>query len=286
MAKNQQQHNKRAEREAKRNQHQSEHHKLPATKSDFIRLTTRILLAAFALCGVVAGMLASFSRPHAALWVLVLTIALVLTDVEIYWVHELGHYSELSPLFLIWMGAVILFLMFGSVYSAFMEKQSPIPTFQRVAPKALPGATISFGATFLGEHPFTIRGREPPFHVYEENGRVFCDVNTYSVGSEEIIEIKHNVIKSVPHGWDSNSNDKGMEIVNEDWQPVFQMYYETPTHLRIQGIIVAMPMVFLARGNDLRFFAFTSPDLPSAIANFKLNRLFKYPSSVFPGVPN
>jgi len=196
-------------------------------------------------------------------------------------------------MFEIWAASTIGFVLIGSAYSAFTGSVATVatvttPTF-RSAMVATPGTSFAFGGLEVGLSgrgvPMLIEG-QIPFTVYIEKGRLFCDVKVFSLGSHDPITIKHNVIESLPSGWDYNSNDRGLEIVNDAKQPMFQMYYETPTIIRVEGIIVVPPMVFFAQGESLVTIAFASPVLPEAIASFKLDRIFKYPSAMFQGVPN
>lgn len=292
---------KPAEGETDHKQQETQSSELAATKSDFVKLTTRTLLALVGIAGLVSGFLASSGKPYSALWMLGLTIAFALTDLEIYWFHELGHSSELSGLWLVWTLSWALFFICGSVYSVSTEKQPNMPialvpqrpppktfTFQR-APHAVSNETIlSFGGLHLGANgrgPLEVNG-QTPFRLHNEKGRLFCDVRIYSLGSRQTIEIKDNMVSPLPPGWDGNSNDDGMEIVNERWEPMFQLFYETPNDIKIQGIIVVPPYVWLAKGEETDTYSFMSPMLPTAIEAFKLNRLFKYPSAMFQGVPN
>jgi hypothetical protein len=162
------------------------------------------------------------------------------------------------------------------------------PTFRR-AIMAQPGVILAFGGIDFhvgGNIPMLINGRIPFWVHFGEGGRLICDVQIYSIGTKQIISIGNNTVDPLPDGWDTNSNDNGMEIVNEDQQPVFQMYYESPTVIRIQGIVVVPPVVILAKGDLTRQIGFNSPALPDAIRSFSLPRFFKYPSALFPGVPN
>jgi hypothetical protein len=167
-------------------------------------------------------------------------------------------------------------------------------TFTRVEPEAKPGLTVDFGISASNVGTAFVFNGQVPFHIYQEGDRVFCDVKVYSVENRQPIEIKHNELQTLPPGWDSNSNDTGLEVVDEQHRPVFQMYYETPTELRIQGIIFVQPaMVVMVNGEDQETFDLSVSHTPEQeafvlqrISEFHLDRLFKYPSAMFPGVPN
>jgi hypothetical protein len=258
-----------------------------ASESDLVKLTRLVLAACFAISLAFAIGFCFAGKPNPATWFGALTLIFLLADLEIYWVHSLNHPHELSRMFEILAASLIGFVLIGSAYSAFTGSVAT-PTFRR-AMVATPGTSFAFGGLHMGlsDHapPMLIAG-QMPFTIYTEEGRLFCDVKVFSLGSHDLITIKHNVIESLPSGWDYNSNDHGMEIVNDARQPMFQMYYEAPTIIRVEGIIVVPTMVFLAQGDSLETISFASPALPEAIARFKLDRIFKYPSAMFQGIPN
>jgi hypothetical protein len=150
------------------------------------------------------------------------------------------------------------------------------------------GVTIRFGIIGLSFAQDTVEpigvGTEVPFRLYKKGNRVFCDVNTYWAGG--VVAIKHNEVDSLPAGWDWNSNNVGLEIVNPDKTPMFQMYYVDSDTIEIQGVFAAGDMVFLADPYGLTSTPINGPDLNRLLEGFHLPRLFKYPSAMFPSVPN
>lgn len=150
------------------------------------------------------------------------------------------------------------------------------------------GVTIRFGVLglwFAQDKVVPIGvGTQPPFRLYKEDDRLFCDVNTY--WADGVVAIRHNEVDSFPAGWDWNSNDIGLEIVNGDKMPMFQMYYENPHTIQIQGVFASGNIVFLADPYGLTSVPINSADLGQQIKAFHLPRLFKYPSAMFLGIPN
>jgi len=163
------------------------------------------------------------------------------------------------------------------------------PTFQdRRAPLYNPYGTVTFGTLELDADirvPFAVNG-EVPFELYVDRGRVYCDFNTLSDSSTAPVVIRRNGIEKLPSDWDVNSNDKAVEVVDERLRPVFQMIYETPMALQIYGVFVAGRGVFIVDHRGVSRFYFSDPELPNALRSFRLNRMFKYPGKVFPGVAN
>jgi len=250
---------------------------------------TEILLLIFAVMSGVLGGFTIWQYSHVgALWFEVLIVVLT-----IGFLSELAWIFVCTAIFALCMVALAIQQSLPPMPIPAQSQQSvavatPAPTFHR-AMEARPNAGIAFGGLHIGRvggFPIVVNGFVP-FRVHTgENGQLICDVRIYSIGTKQIVEVKDNVIQNLPDGWDANSNQNGMEIVNENQQPVFQMYYESPTVIRIQGIIVTPPVVWLAKGEDTDMIGFRSPRLPDTIRQFSLPRFFKYPGDMFPGVPN
>lgn len=287
-------HDTKAEGKPQPKNHQTKRRELTTGESDFVKVLVRVLGLCIAISLAFAAGFYFAGKGNSAAWAAALTLMFAITDLEIYWVHSLGHASELSVMFEIWAVGTIVFAMVLTAGSALIKPMTvaTTPTFG-TAMAARPLMTFVFGGNEFASTPERINGDEPfiingqaPFVLSTENGRLFCDVRIFSIGTNEPIIIQHNQIENLPSGWDANSNENGMEVVNAADQPVFQMYYEGPTVVRIQGIIIAAPYVYLATRDALEWIGFNSPDLPDALKAFRLPRFFKYPSAMFPGVPN
>ena len=122
---------------------------------------------------------------------------------------------------------------------------------------------------------FSLNGYRP-VELYIENGQLYADVKIYSGSGLPPIEIIKNKLSNKPNDWDFNSNEKALEIVDENGTPVYQFFYKSPSHIVMNGIFPYPGGLILANENG----ATGNPILPST---FKLNRIFKYPSWKYPG---
>jgi hypothetical protein len=141
------------------------------------------------------------------------------------------------------------------------------------------GITMGYSKAALEKapnEPFLLNNFRP-VKVYVKNEMPYVDVKVYGGSEFPPLEIKDNKILNKPPSWDFNSNDRAMEIVNENHVPMYQFYYKTPSHIVLNGIFPFPNGLILASEKGVVF----NPTLP---ATFKLNRIFKYPSWKFPGV--
>lgn len=92
------------------------------------------------------------------------------------------------------------------------------------------------------------------FQLSIENGEYYVDVNVQGLSisktsfnpdvdyppdftNETRVWIKHNGWDKFPQGWQVNSNNIALEIVNKDLQPVFQLIKRSPSHIVVYGIL-------------------------------------------------
>lgn len=87
------------------------------------------------------------------------------------------------------------------------------------------------------------------------------------------VEVKDDKFVLNDPGWDRNFNQRALEIVDENKNPVLQVIWKTPNHLIINGIFHFGGVTIIADANGWR------PRRPGD----KLKPLFKYPSWQFPG---
>jgi hypothetical protein len=127
------------------------------------------------------------------------------------------------------------------------------------------------------QSPFNLSGFHP-FHVYVENGKLFADVKVYGGANLPPIEVLHNEFVVRPPDWDRNSNSTAMEVVNERRFPVFQLIYETPSRIRVNGIFPFPGGLILATGDRSEVYMGKIPPI-----SFPLKRIFRYPSWKYPG---
>ena len=82
--------------------------------------------------------------------------------------------------------------------------------------------------------------------IYVQNGRLYCDFDMYAGKSRHWIVVRHNRIAApLPLGWDANSNGNGLEVVDEKWRPMFQMYSVHPNEVVINGVFRTEDHFFL-----------------------------------------
>jgi hypothetical protein len=85
--------------------------------------------------------------------------------------------------------------------------------------------------------PFALPGISP-LKVYRESETTFVDVTLYGGTTTSPLEIRRNeFVDRTPPGWDRNFSDAAIEVVNENGYPVFQLIYETPSCIRINGVL-------------------------------------------------
>jgi hypothetical protein len=127
----------------------------------------------------------------------------------------------------------------------------------------------------------------PGFSCVLQGGRIYCDFDMLARQVSSPIPVRHNQLgRPLPPGWMSNNNDVALEIVDQDEDPVFQMYYEGPKSIVINGIFATTGGVLIAGSEEFSIVPYQTTDLPAYLETFTLRRLFKYPRAVFPGVPN
>jgi len=119
-------------------------------------------------------------------------------------------------------------------------------------------------------------GKYKPVKLYIKDGNLFADVKIYGGSNLPPIEIVQNELSNKPHDWDFNSNNKALEIVDKNKNPIYQFFYKTPAHIVVNGIFPFPGGLILANDQG----AVINPSLPT---NFKLKRIFKYPSWQYPG---
>jgi hypothetical protein len=124
--------------------------------------------------------------------------------------------------------------------------------------------------------PFNLGGYKP-IKVYLDNGRLFADVIVYGGPRQAPIEIKHNEFTIRVLGMDRNFDSSALEVVNNVNFPVFQIIYQTPSQIIINGIFPSPAGLMLASEDG---FMAAMPTIPKS---FRIRRLFKYPSNQFPG---
>ncbi len=125
------------------------------------------------------------------------------------------------------------------------------------------------------QNPISMNGISPS--MYMEGDRLYVDVSLNDGSQSLPVEIKRGVFTVQPPNWDRNSNATAFEVVNEKLVPVFQYIIKSPFKVQINGIFPA-PRGGFVLVDESR--ALTRPVIPN---DFRLKRIFKYPSWRYPG---
>jgi hypothetical protein len=118
-------------------------------------------------------------------------------------------------------------------------------------------------------------GGYKPIRLYLDRGTLFADVSLYGGGGQPPIELKHNEFVLRRADWDRNFDSVALEIVNESKFPVFQLIYESPYKIIINGVFPLPTGLILAGDYGL------SLNAPFIRKGFTIQRLFKYPSNQY-----
>jgi len=165
------------------------------------------------------------------------------------------------------------------------KKQSTVEINQPTFSENVEKVSIIFGGGSMSQsidrlrkapfYPFDMNGFKP-LKLYVEKNKLYSDVEVYGGSSLSPIKITHNKVFNIPPNWDLNSNDKALEIVDENKNPIYQYIYKTDTQIIINGIFPYPNGLMLAQESGFTI----NPRLP---AEFKLQRIFKYPKWKYPG---
>ena len=118
-------------------------------------------------------------------------------------------------------------------------------------------------------------GGYKPIRLYMDQGKLYADVSVYGGLGKPPIEVKHNQFVLRNPRWDRNFDSVALEIVDENKFPVFQLIYESSYHIVINGLFPSPSGLNLF--GDTGFIG-NATEIPNT---FRIERLFKYPSSQF-----
>jgi len=116
-----------------------------------------------------------------------------------------------------------------------------------------------------------------PAFLYVDSGKPYVDVDIYSPAPLLPVRLRHNQLLNRPAEWDMNSDEKALEVINEKKQPVFQIYYKSPSQIVINGLFFNGYVPVLASEDGLG----TGINLEKE--PYPIKPLFKYPSSQYQG---
>ena len=113
---------------------------------------------------------------------------------------------------------------------------------------------------------------------YILNHAIYVDTTLYGGDKLPQVQLKQNVLVSIPPNWDFNSDGNAIEIVNQNQQPIFQLIYKSQYYIVINGYLY-YPGGFTFVDEDGRII-----QNPQTVpVDYSLTRIFKYPSSKYPG---
>lgn len=123
-----------------------------------------------------------------------------------------------------------------------------------------------------------------PLEVYVgSDHRVYVDAAVYTGANTAALQIEGNALLDPPRGlpgWDWNANRQGLEIVDGQRRPVFQMLFIPPDAIRIRGVFAAGKRIAIA---DCSGPAIYAAPRPLTMPTLGCPRLFKYPAWRYPG---
>jgi hypothetical protein len=113
---------------------------------------------------------------------------------------------------------------------------------------------------------------------YISNHAIYIDTTLYGGDKLPQVQLKQNVLVSIPQNWDFNSDGNAIEIVNQNQQPIFQLIYKSQYYIVINGYLY-YPGGFTFVDEDGRMI-----QNPQTVpVDYSLAPIFKYPSSKYPG---
>lgn len=151
---------------------------------------------------------------------------------------------------------------------------------------------VTVGTTNYVEYLYTLQKKKMRFPVadipaalYVENDKFYLDIEIFNDPDvfESPVRLIHNKLMNKPKNWDWNKDDKALEVVNENMEPVFQFVFESPSHIVIYGKLrTPEKKIYISKENAIYIDADSSPDRE----DFQLKPIFKYPSEEYEGVRN
>lgn len=116
-----------------------------------------------------------------------------------------------------------------------------------------------------------------PIRIYIEGKTLFSDVSVLGA-SGPAVKIEHNVPLVVPPNWDYNYNDSALEIVSHNHSPAYQLIYERPGRIRINGFFLTKEAFVYVWDDGIDFLRHQDAKEGETRLAQRLKRIFKYPS--------
>lgn len=170
----------------------------------------------------------------------------------------------------------------GKPATGFREKDTGIYTI------VIGGSAIGFWEDTLTNGPISPMKSDGVelFQLYVLNGHFYVDTKVFVGPGIADVEVRRNEIalnSTKNPAWDRNYTDNAVEIVNQNQIPMFQMIFETPRKVRINGVFrlaYNKLAVYVPGGSQLIEL---NPREPNQQFVVPLKPLFKYPSWKYPG---
>jgi hypothetical protein len=124
--------------------------------------------------------------------------------------------------------------------------------------------------------------------VSVSDDQLLVDADVFTSTGQPPMRVRRNEISGRPlggtwehRGWDKQSTDNALEIVNENRSPVLQIIYLDNAQVVITGVFVSGERAVILTAEET-VFALKS-HLNEFLKRWEINRLFKYPSWQYPG---
>jgi hypothetical protein len=242
----------------------------------------------------IAGLIARMLDRPGSIWaagtgIVCLLITMATAGYELYPTYK----NLIVPLCFIGVFVTVIFTVSQvETFSEGVKTKEPTP----ISPTPIPEAHFHEQAgtlpeITLGEHGATSGGNRgtffnfggfKPFNLYLEDGELQVDARMWG-GKKGLPPVELHGLSFVvrPEGWDKNFiNDRAFEVVNENDVPMFQLIRLSPSHFVIKRIFETPSGLILASDNGMDVVRPPWGPIPS---DFKITRIFKYPSWKYPG---
>src|ERR1051326_2169401 len=138
-------------------------------------------------------------------------------------------------------GAVVVLVAYFVSHTAYKMNQ-PAKSPPKDETLKYPGFTEKLGSVSLSIGGFSVglpldKLRDPNFkgaafniggeiiNPYLDGNHLYVDVNLYAGPDTQSVQVRRGAITVNIPGWDTNSDERAFEIVNQDGIPVFQLVY-------------------------------------------------------------
>lgn len=148
----------------------------------------------------------------------------------------------------------------------------------------LGGADLGFALSDLGPNGIPLRHIVPgddeflPILVSVKQGKLYADMRLSDSSCQPAVVLQSNRITLNPGNWDRNMNESALEVVDDNYNPMFQLVYLRPGQIKINGLFCTHTRIIYASNDGLVMRPRNEP-MP-----FSLQRMFKYPAAKYPSM--